>query len=494
LTYQIFQNTVKSNDTPFKKYYSIYNNKITYIIGCSEDLTGIRRKLKQKAGAFMVIENTYQFPFLKDKVHLYILDNKHSIITIKKPGEITNISTWVKTGSINENDKNNGVSHFLEHLMFKGTERLKPGEFDRLLESRGGIINAATWKDYTFYYVTIPKGENDENFKLAIDLHADMLLNSILPEEEIGKPYDINDEDFKEKRERSVVIEEISMREDQPWTKTYNALNGMMYKNHPYRRDTIGTREIISSISRDAIMDYYHSWYVPENMITIVVSNHEPEKMLEMVEKHFQFKAVKSSPPSDYIAEEPPTETLNKNITGDINTGFGIAGFHGPKPSNLKESICMEVITISMGEGRSSRLIQNLIEKPDNPIFNMINCVQYQFRDGSNILLQSNFKADKKDEAIKALKDQINNLKDNPITKAELEKARKKLESRFAETAETASGIAESVGYAIVLTNGLTMYTEYLETLKEITLDDLKDVVNKYLDLNKMCIATMTPQ
>lgn len=442
----------------------------------------------------MTIEKTYPFPFLKDNAHLFVLENGHTIVTIRKPGEITNISTWVKTGSINENDLNNGVSHFLEHLMFKGTERLNPGDFDRILESRGGIINAATWKDYTYYYVTIPRGDKDENFKLAIDLHADMMLNATLPDEEIGPTYDINNPTVTEKRERSVVIEEISMREDQPWTKTYNTLNDIMYKQHPYKRDTIGTRNIIASIPREKIYEYYKTWYVPQNMITIVVSDNQNDEMLQLVQKHFVFKDLKEGPANTYEPEQPTKEAVMRNITGDVTTGFGMMGFHGPKPSNLKDVMAIDATSIIMGEGRSSRLIQNLIEKPKNPIFNTVNFTHYHFKDGNNILIQTNFKADKKDEAIEVLLDEVSSLQENPITQEEFNKAKKKLEARFAETTETVSGIAESVGYSIILTNNIETYTKYLDNLKGLTLEDLKDCIDKYLNIQNVYVATMTPQ
>lgn len=441
----------------------------------------------------MTTEKTYTLPFLKEPAHFYTLDNGHTIIAIKKPGEITNICTWVKTGSINENDINSGVSHFLEHLMFKGTERLKPGEFDKMLESRGGIINAATWKDYTYYYVTIPNGENDENYKLAIDLHADMMVNSILPDEEIGPVYDINDPEVKTKRERSVVIEEISMREDMPWTKVYNSVNSLMYSKHPYKRDTIGKREIIASIPREDILNYYHDWYVPENVVTVIVSDHEPEEMLEIVKKHFVFKEVIPSPESIYESEVPAQETKQTDIKGDIETGFGIIGFLGPKPVQQKESIAIEVISIIFGEGRSSRLYQNLVEKPANPIFNTVGCYQYMFRDGNNILIQFNFKPERKEEAIEALKEQLSNIQKQPITDEELYKAKKKLESRFAEAAETASGIAESIGYQMILTNDITNYTNYLSDLETVTIDDVQKAAKKYLAIIHACITTLTP-
>ena len=120
------------------------------------------------------------YPYLEKPVEIYERECGHKIVFAYKSGSLINISSWVKTGSINENDENNGISHFLEHLMFKGTNKHKAGEFDRILESRGAIVNAATWKDYTFYYVTIPKGSDNRNFKDTLELHADMMLDPII--------------------------------------------------------------------------------------------------------------------------------------------------------------------------------------------------------------------------------------------------------------------------------------------------------------------------
>ena len=169
-----------------------------------------------------------EYPYLNKPVEIYELKNGHKIVFAYKEGGLVNISSWVKTGSINETDKNNGISHFLEHLMFKGTSKHKAGEFDRILESRGGIINAATSKDYTFYYITIPKGINNENIDVAIKLHADMMTNVLLPENEIGPVFNPDKNDVEEKRERFVVIEEIGRCNDQPWTITYNNANKNM--------------------------------------------------------------------------------------------------------------------------------------------------------------------------------------------------------------------------------------------------------------------------
>ena len=212
-----------------------------------------------------------KYTFLTQDVEVYEQDNGHKIVLAHKEGGLVNISSWVKTGSIKENDENNGISHFLEHLMFNGTHKHKAGDFDRILEAKGAIVNAATWKDYTFYYVTLPTGVGNKDFYEAIELHADMMIDPILPPEEIGSEFDLNDKNVKDKRERHVVIEEIRMREDQPWTKVYNTVNHNMYSSHPYKRDVIGTAQIISQVPQSDIMNYYKTHYTPNNITTIIV-------------------------------------------------------------------------------------------------------------------------------------------------------------------------------------------------------------------------------
>jgi len=320
-----------------------------------------------------------------------------------KEGGLVNVSSWVKTGSINETDKNNGISHFLEHLMFKGTHRHPAGEFDHILEAKGAIVNAATWKDYTFYYVTIPKGQNDENINLAIELHADMMVDPVIPEDELGPQFDPANPQIKEKKERYVVIEEIGMRADQPWTKTYNEANHNMYVDHPYKRDVIGTKEIIAQIPRDDVMDYYKSWYSPENMTTIVVGDFDREKVLDLILKEFKFK---NHTPKEKT-ELPLVAKLNApkliENTSDIDTGFLIMGFHGAKAADNKGTILLEIISIILGEGMSSRLYQNLIENSEKSIFNSVDTGQYQFKDGNVFMVNANFDPNAKDEAIEKI-------------------------------------------------------------------------------------------
>src|SRR5687768_17050267 len=122
-------------------------------------------------------------PYLTEKAHVKTYDNGYTFVFVPKAGDVCNVSTWVRTGSIHEDEVINGISHFLEHLIFKGTERFKPGEFDKKMESMRAIINAATRKDFTFYDVTGSKSTGD-NFDTALDMHADMMLCTTIPDAE----------------------------------------------------------------------------------------------------------------------------------------------------------------------------------------------------------------------------------------------------------------------------------------------------------------------
>ena len=435
-----------------------------------------------------------KYPYLTRDVEVYTNDNGHKIVLAHKEGNMVSVSSWVKTGSINEDDKNNGISHFLEHLMFKGTHSHKVGEFDKILESKGAIVNAATWKDYTFYYVTLPKGEDNKYFDMALDLHADMMMDPVFPAEELGAPFDINDSSVTDKRERHVVIEEIRMRKDQPWTKVYNQCNKNMYTNHPYKRDVIGTPEIISQVTREDIDNYYRSFYTPQNVTTIVVGDFNHDEVLEKIKSKFTFPNRKEITPCVNEIDKPVSQTKYIETKTNVQTGYAMFGWLGPRACELKDSICLDLISIIFGDGASSRLQQNLIEKMPEQIFNMVGTEHYQFKDGNNFFIQANFKPEEKDKAIELLKKELIGLLENKITQDELLKSKKRIKSRFANEAETVSEIGENIGYYETVCGGLKLIEEYLNDLENISIDDLENVIRKYLSIENAVISVLMPE
>ncbi|MBE7712624.1 MAG: insulinase family protein [Cyanobacteria bacterium SIG26] len=435
-----------------------------------------------------------KYPFLTKDVEIYERENGHKIVLAHKEGDMVNVSSWVKTGSINEDDTNNGISHFLEHLMFKGTHAYKVGEFDRMLESKGAIVNAATWKDYTFYYVTLPKGIDNKDFDLALDLHADMMMDPIFPDEELGSPFDINDNTVTDKRERHVVIEEIRMRKDQSWTKVYNACNRNMYTNHPYKRDVIGTPEIISQVTRDEIDAYYRKFYTPENVTTIIVGDFNHDEVLKTVCDKFTFQNRISSPRVEHEIDKPTSQTKYVENKANVQTAYLMFGWLGPKASSLKESIALDIVSLIFGDGTSSRLQQNLIEKLPERIFNVISSEHYQFKDGNNFFIQANFNPDFKDRAIELVKMELKNLIDVKITEDELSKAKKRIKSRFAYSAETVSEIGETIGYYMTVCDDLKLIEDYLTYLDDITIEDLENTIKSYLSVDNAVISVLMPE
>lgn len=439
-------------------------------------------------------KRTVEYPFLTRPLTIYERENGHKIIFGYKKGELVNVSTWVKTGSINENDKNNGVSHFLEHLMFKGTNENKAGYFERTLERKGALVNAATWKDYTFYYVTIPKGINNENFYETLHLHADMMLDPVIPPEEIGEPFDINTELPKVKRERFAVIEEIQRRKDQPWTKVYNLLNHNMYKKHPYKRDVIGTEEIISKITREEVLDYYKTHYTPNAMTTIVVGELEPEKIVNKVCEEFDFKGRKNYYPPKYDPDSSYDGKRIFEIEAQVETSIIMYGWLIALADDIKAVIAFDIISIILGDGQSSRLYQELVEKHSKEGIISAEASAYTFKDGGNFFIQAAFYPNKKDTVIKLIETEITKFLNEGFSDSEFKKAIKKLKVQFAQDAETISEIAEKIGYYSTVCKDVSKINEYYEILNTITKEDVSNIIKEYINMEQVTVAILMPE
>ena len=169
-------------------------------------------------------------------------------------------------------------------------------------------------------------------------------------------------------------------------------------------------------------------------------------------------------------------------------------GFHGAKATDTKSTILLEIIGIILGEGMSSRLYQNLIEKSSKSIFNSVDAGQYQFKDGNVFMINANFEPEYKEEAIEKIKENVIAMQNELVSDEELLKAKNKLKVKFAESAETVSEIAESIGYYMTVCNTLDGCANYLDILNTITKEEIKDAMNKYLDLNSFVLSVLLPE
>ncbi len=439
-----------------------------------------------------IIKKEYiDYPYLEKPLSVYTFENGHKAVLAYKKSPMINISSWVKTGSINENSENNGVSHFVEHLLFKGTTKYPAGCFDRTMEQKGGIINAATWKDYTFYYINIPK----EHFNIALEMHADMMVDAIFPTEEIGPKFNPEGESPKEKRERYVVIEEIRMGEDNNWRKVYKNLNSSLYEKHPYKREVIGTKEIIANISQKEILRYYKTFYIPSNITTIVVGEFDEENVIKLIQENFVFKQdfnFEKCVPDERIREITIKSPRTIVDYAEINTGYIMIGALADSAKNLKETIALDLLSTILGDGKSSRLYTDLIESKQEPYYYQLESCHYQFKDGDNFFIEANFEASKKDIVIQELKSHLKKLE--KIEENELIKAKKRAKVNFAQDSEMVADIADAIGYWSTVCDDISLANRYLSVLEEINCSYLQEIAKKYLNPNKVSISLLLPK
>src|SRR5574344_1781423 len=407
--------------------------------------------------------------------NVYKLDDGQTVIIKQvKNNPIVNIDTWVKTGSINENDKNNGVSHFLEHLFFKGTQTHPTGEFDKILESKGAVTNAATSKDFTHYYITIPS----KDFDTAIDLHADMLLNPLIPRKELEK-------------ERKVVMEEIAKDENNPSNKVFVNFNSMMYKNHPYKRKVIGNNEIIGNITREEILNYYNTHYAPSNMVTIIIGDVDIDHALSKIREDFKTSEVRNLTHNVNVPEKQLSQKREKTLYENTQSGYMIIGSRGVNALN-SDTYALDVLATILGDGRASILYQSIKERQQLAF--SISADNSTYKEDGLFMINANFTPDKTEKLEKAIFNEITKIQKHGVTSEQLQRAKNVITRDTHYSRESISNISDEIGYTTVLTDNPKFYDEYLTNINKVTTFDIRRVANKYLGENKSAISIVLPK
>ena len=390
-----------------------------------------------------------------------------------KDNPIVTIDTWIKTGSINETDTNNGVAHFLEHLFFKGTKTHPTGDFDRILESKGAIVNAATSKDFTHYYITIPS----EYFDTAMELHSDMLLNPQIPRKELEK-------------ERKVVLEEIAKDSNTPAKKVYDNLNAMMYTKHPYKRKVIGSADIIGTIRREEILDYFNNYYAPSNMVTLVVGNVEPEKAIAKIQQSFN-QELRKPIKNTFKKESQLQEQKRKIEYSDAQSGYLMIGFRGASICD-NDTFALDVLSQILGGGKSSRLYRDI--KEQKGLAFSISASNGSYRDDGIFYITANFTPSSLEKLEKAIFEEVSNIQKYGITDEELQRAKNMIVQDTYYARESTSNISSELGYIIALTNSSNLYDTYLDNIKKVTSQDVTAAARKYLGVNKSAVSVVLPE
>jgi predicted Zn-dependent peptidase len=402
------------------------------------------------------------FDLLEKNFKLYKLANGLTVI-LKQNNTypLVSVQIWVKAGSVFEEEKNNGISHFLEHLVFKGTKNYDVSQISKIIESYGAILNAGTSKEYTMYFTDIPKEGLVDSLKILKELVSD----ATFPQEELEK-------------ERLVVIEEIKRSLDNPGNVLFDNFNKHLFSNSNYKYQIIGTQENIKNFSRQDIIRYYKTFYQPKNMVLSICGDFEIKEIGPLIEQIFS--SMKNEDlvfPQPNIFEDKRTDSIEIKKHKVQHTYF-LFGFLGPNIDD-KSHYAGEILSVILGEGRSSRLYRSLRE--EKLLVYEIGTGYYVQLGPSIFYISGVCERKNLDEVIKYTKEELKKIKDNGVLETELEKAKQIITTHWFFDIETVHSQASSFAWWYMFKN-LDELKNYVNNITSVTAKDVKDFVTKYGD------------
>lgn len=386
---------------------------------------------------------------------------------------IAAVDIWVGTGAKNEDPADSGISHFFEHMLFKGTEKRKVGQIAREIESMGGYLNAMTSLDTTHYFVVVPSEEID----FALDVQADAIMNSTFDPTEI-------------ERERKVILEERSLQEDNPQSKLGWMAYQKVFAGTPYANDVLGTVESLNSINRDTFLKYHQKYYVPNNMAVIVVGDVDTQKVISKVRSLFRdFKPREIEPVAHF--EIPRLKEIQRvEAEKHVDQTYLYFGFPGPSKT-AKDTPALTVLGVILGGGRSSRLYQSLRE--DKKLVNAVSAGYQPLQDIGMFAIYMQTKDTDISTLEEEVRRELKSIRDKGVTPEELSRAKAIVRSSFAFASETNAGIASLLG-EFEVSGSAEDATEYEARIQQVTAQDVQRVAREYLDPAGYVLSIVKPQ
>ena len=400
------------------------------------------------------------------------LPNGLTIIAEQMSVEAINLNLWFKVGSALESDEINGMAHFLEHMVFKGTPRLKSGEFEQLVEERGALTNAATSQEYTNYYITCAP----QDFRDLAPLQLDVVFNP-----------NIADEAFE--RERLVVLEEIRRSNDNPHHRTFYRAMMTCFEVLPYRRRVLGPASVIESLISQQMRDFHETWYQPESVTAVTVGNLPVEALINIVAENFKQTCGYSRIKKNNGQEEKAVKFLPElPFTGIVRREFDdsslqqsrlIMMWRVPGLIELDKTYPLDTLAVILGQGKVSRLFRDLRENKKLvsriSVNNMTQVIQGVFYISAQLPSKNIL------EVERIIIEQITNIRQTSVTETELNRVRIQVANRFVFSNESPSGRANLYGYYYSQLQDLEPALTYTSRIQSLSLEDIQQAALDYL-------------
>lgn len=381
------------------------------------------------------------------------------------------LGIWVKVGSRYENASNNGVSHFIEHMLFKGTKNRSAKEIANAIDKIGGQLNAFTAKECTCYYAKVL----DTHFDIALDILTDMFFNSSFSEIEIEK-------------EKGVVLEEIGMYEDSPEDLVHDIFTQSVWSGNPLGMPILGTEESLKALNRSDIIDYIKNNYTPENIVISVVGNFQERYVLEQIERAFSdYKPTKANRQE---VSKPVFTSNYKYKKKDTEQAHLCLGFNGLELGN-EYTYPLLVMNNILGGAMSSRLFQKIRE--EKGLAYSVFSYPSSYTDSGILSIYAGMKPNQLDYVIELINEEIKELKVKGITEEELYDSKQQIKGSYILGLESTSGRMISIGKSELLLDKIYSPKEITEFIDAVEMDDISHVIDLVFNTEEMGAAIIGP-
>ena len=405
----------------------------------------------------------------------WILPNGLTIIVHEdRSAPVASVQAWVATGSIDEDAHlGAGLSHILEHMLFKGTKTRPANAIAQAVQDVGGYINAYTSFDRTVYWIDVPKA----GVSTAIDVLADAMMNSTLPATEYSK-------------EQEVIRREFAMGFDDPDRMAGQLLFATAYQRHPYRLPVIGLLDVFDQLTQEQVMEYYKTRYVPNNITFVVVGDVDGMEVQRQLAAFFKDYPARSLKPL-YIPEEPAqlgTRQMHQEFATEL-TRLSLA-WHIPEITH-PDVPALDLLSVILGDGRSSRLYRKVREEAGLAFG--ISAFSYTPGQPGILGIDATTEPTKREATQELILQIVAELKQHGVTAQELAKAKKISLSHHLAALTTMRGQASDLGSNWFLTRNLNFTRDYLEAAQRVTAEELCRVAGKYLTPGNLTITSLNP-
>lgn len=408
-------------------------------------------------------------------IHEFTISNGLKVIGVEShKSPVVSVQMWVRNGSADERTGDEGLSHFIEHLVFKGSRQFKVGEIAAVVEACGGEINAYTSFDQTVYYVTI----SSQFFDTALKVISEMMGYPEFDGDEID-------------REREVVLEEIKRGNDSLGRQASRQLFSSLYQTYPYAVPVIGYENIIRSIPRERIVEFFGERYVPDNMFLVVTGSFGGSELKTKVESYFAAMAKKPVK----LPPRPPMSMIDRRKVVVEKTTFEESVLYIAWPGidiQHEDLAALECLALILGQGASSRLLGAL--RLRKPITNSIGAGVWAPVTQGFFSISASLNPENISEALECIKHEMELLFQDGVHEDELKKAKINFMADEAYSLETVGGLARKFGGNFELTGNIHFHEKFQAQLQAVRAADVMRVGRKYLDPNKALLSCLTPR